>query len=37
VPKDYERPFGYYLGIVAQSAAIISVAISLVLLVNQLN
>lgn len=37
VPKEYERPFGYYLGIVAQSAAIISVAISLVLLVNQLK
>lgn len=35
VPKVDERPFGYYLGIVAQSAAIISVAISLYLLVKQ--
>jgi polysaccharide export outer membrane protein len=35
VPKVPERPFGYYLNIVAQSTAIISVAVSLVLLVNQ--
>lgn len=35
VPKEYDRPFGYYLAIVAQSAAVISVAISLYLLVRQ--
>jgi protein involved in polysaccharide export with SLBB domain len=30
VPKDFERGFGYYLGIIAQSAAIISVAVSVI-------
>lgn len=35
VPKVPDRPFGYYLGIVAQSATVLSVAISVVLLVNQ--
>jgi protein involved in polysaccharide export with SLBB domain len=37
VPKIPERPFGYYLGIVAQSAAVVSVAVSIVLLVIQVN
>jgi protein involved in polysaccharide export with SLBB domain len=37
VPKEYERPFGYYLGVIAQSAAIISAAVSIVLLVIQIN
>ncbi len=32
VPKEIERPFGYYLGIVAQSAAVISVALSIFIL-----
>ena len=35
VPKVPDRPFGYYLGIIAQSATVLSVAISVVLLVNQ--
>jgi protein involved in polysaccharide export with SLBB domain len=35
VPKEIERPFGYYLNIVGQTAAIISVGISLALLVIQ--
>jgi len=37
VPKNPERPFGYYLNIVAQSAAIVSVALSAALLVVQLR
>jgi protein involved in polysaccharide export with SLBB domain len=37
VPKVPERPFGYYLGIVAQSATVLSVAVSVVLLVIQLR
>lgn len=37
VPKDPERPFGYYLGIVAQSAAVVSVALTAALLVIQLR
>jgi len=37
VPKDPERGFGYYLGVVAQSAAIISVAISTVVIVSQIG
>jgi protein involved in polysaccharide export with SLBB domain len=37
IPKVPERPFGYYLGIVAQSATVISVAVSIVLLVIQLK
>jgi protein involved in polysaccharide export with SLBB domain len=35
VPKVVERPFGYYLAIVAQSAAVISVALSIWVLANQ--
>jgi protein involved in polysaccharide export with SLBB domain len=35
VPRDPERPFGYYLGIVAQSAAIVSVAMSVIILATQ--
>jgi hypothetical protein len=35
VPTEIDRPFGYYLGIVSQSAAILSVAISLMILVGQ--
>ena len=37
VPRDLDRPFGYYLSIVAQSAAILSLALSVVLLVVQIN
>ncbi len=37
VPKVPERPFGYYLSIIAQSATVISVAVSIVLLVIQLK
>ncbi|MEW6510891.1 MAG: SLBB domain-containing protein [Bacteroidota bacterium] len=37
VPKEPERPFGYYLGIIAQSASVVSVAVSIVLLVIQVN
>jgi protein involved in polysaccharide export with SLBB domain len=37
IPKVPERPFGYYLNIIAQSAAIVSVAVSIVLLVIQTN
>jgi protein involved in polysaccharide export with SLBB domain len=37
VPKEPERPFGYYLGIVAESAGIVSAAVSIVLLVIQVN
>jgi protein involved in polysaccharide export with SLBB domain len=37
VPKDPEREFGYYLGVIAQSAAIISVAISTVVIVSQIG
>lgn len=37
VPKVPERPFGYYLNIIAQSASIVSVAVSIVLLVIQTN
>jgi protein involved in polysaccharide export with SLBB domain len=35
VPTEIDRPFGYYLAIVSQSAAILSVAISLAILVSQ--
>jgi len=35
VPRDPERPFGYYLGIIAQSATIISVAMSVIILATQ--
>jgi protein involved in polysaccharide export with SLBB domain len=37
IPKDPERPFGYYMNIVAQSAAVVSVALSAALLVIQLR
>ncbi len=37
IPKYPERPFGYYLNIVAQSAAVVSVALSAALLVIQLR
>ena len=37
IPKQPERPFGYYLGIIAQSASIVSVAVTIVLLVIQTN
>jgi protein involved in polysaccharide export with SLBB domain len=37
VPKDPERPFGYWIAVIGQTAAVLSVAISLVLLVLQLN
>ena len=35
VPKDYDRGFGYYLGIIAQSAAILSVAISAIVVTTR--
>jgi protein involved in polysaccharide export with SLBB domain len=37
VPKDPERPFGYILNIVAQSAAVLSAAVSIALLAIQLG
>jgi len=37
VPKVPDRPFSYYLGIVGQTASIISVALTIVLLVLQLQ
>lgn len=37
IPKQPERPFGYYLGIIAQSASVVGVAVSIVLLVIQVN
>jgi polysaccharide export outer membrane protein len=37
VPKEPERPFTYYLNIVAQSAAVVSVALSAALIVIQLR
>ncbi len=37
VPKDPERPFGYILGIVAQSAAVLGAAVSIALLGIQLG
>jgi hypothetical protein len=37
IPKETEYPFGYYLNIIAQAAAIISVAVSLVILTSQAN
>jgi protein involved in polysaccharide export with SLBB domain len=37
VPKDVERPFAYYLAIVGQTASIVSVALSVVLLAIQIN
>jgi polysaccharide biosynthesis/export protein len=35
VPKVLEKPFGYYLNIIAQSAAVLSVALSLWILAKQ--
>ncbi|MBK7256560.1 MAG: hypothetical protein IPI01_01785 [Ignavibacteriae bacterium] len=37
VPKVTERPFGYYLGVIAQSAAILSAAVSIALLAIQIG
>jgi protein involved in polysaccharide export with SLBB domain len=37
VPKDPERPFSYYMNIIGQTAAVVSVAVSIVLLVIQTN
>lgn len=37
VPKTTEYPFGYYLSVFGQTAAIVGVAISAILLVNQLT
>jgi protein involved in polysaccharide export with SLBB domain len=37
VPKKQDRPFDYYLGLVGQAAAVLSVAISTVVLVLQLK
>ncbi|MGB5872399.1 MAG: SLBB domain-containing protein [Bacteroidota bacterium] len=37
VPKDPEREFGYYLGIIGQTASILSVAISVVVIVTTLG
>ena len=37
VPKEIERPFSYYMNIIGQTASIVSVAVSIVLLVIQVN
>ena len=37
VPKEIERPFSYYMNIIGQTASIVSVAVSVVLLVIQIN
>jgi len=37
VPRVIERSFGYYMGIIGQTAAIVSVAVSIVLLGIQIN
>jgi len=37
VPKEVEHPFSYYMSIIGQTASIISVAVSIVLLVIQVN
>jgi len=37
VPKETEYPFSYYMSILGQTAVILSVAVSTVLLVIQLN
>jgi hypothetical protein len=37
VPKEIERPFAYYMSIIGQTASIVSVAVSIVLLVIQIN
>jgi len=37
VPKEVERPFGYYMAIIGQSAAILSVALSIILITLQIG
>ena len=37
VPKEHEYSFGYYMSIIGQTAAIVSAAVSIVLLVVQIN
>jgi protein involved in polysaccharide export with SLBB domain len=37
VPKVVERPFGYYMNTIGQTASVIAVAVSIVLLVIQIN
>lgn len=37
VPKEVDRPFGYVLNVIAQSAAILTAAVSVALLAVQLN
>jgi hypothetical protein len=37
IPKDVERSFSYYLGLVGQTASILSVALSIVILSIQLG
>jgi len=37
VPKEVERPFGYVLNVIAQSAAIVTAAVSVVLLGMELG
>ncbi len=37
VPKDLERPFSYYMNLIGQTASIVSVAVSIVLLAIQFN
>ncbi|MEK9137479.1 MAG: SLBB domain-containing protein, partial [Bacteroidota bacterium] len=37
VPKQLERPFSYYMNIIGQTASVVSVAISIILLVIQVN
>ncbi len=37
VPRDPDRPFGYYMSVVAQAASIVSLAVSVVLLAVQVG
>lgn len=37
VPREIDRPFGYTMNIIGQTASVLSVAVSIVLLVIQLN
>jgi protein involved in polysaccharide export with SLBB domain len=37
VPKEIERSFSYYMNIIGQTAAVVSAAVSIVLLVIQIN
>jgi protein involved in polysaccharide export with SLBB domain len=37
VPREIDRPFGYMMNIIGQTASVLSVAVSIVLLVIQLN